>query len=248
MSDDPHLSVTQLKMYLRCPLQYYFRYVCDLKMPPTGDMTLGRAVHGTLEDNYRQKIESRQDLPLDQVCESFSGRWDQEAQLTLFKDDENPGHLKDEGVRLLGVYHSTIAPTVQPAEVEREFLVDTGATELPLKGYIDLIDSDGTIIDHKTTKRSFPQDAAEKDLQLTAYAMAYRQLYGQPENGLRLDALVRNKEPKVQQLVTVRSQADVDRFLRLAEQVERAIGAEAFYPSDNYMCGVCGYGDLCKEW
>jgi putative RecB family exonuclease len=235
-------------MYLRCPLQYYFRYVCGLKMPPTGDMTLGRTVHGALEDIYRQKIESGQDLPLDRVCDSFSDRWENEAQLTLFQGDESAGHLKDEGVRLLGVYHSTVAPTVQPAEVEREFLVDTGATELPLKGYIDLIDSNGTIIDHKTTKRSFPQDAAQKDLQLTAYAMAYRQLYGQPENGLRLDALVRNKQPKVQQLATARSQADVDRFLRLAGQVERAIKAEAFYPSDNYMCGVCGYGEMCGEW
>jgi hypothetical protein len=133
-----------------------------------------------------------------QVTDRFSDRWENEAQLTLFQGDDNAGHLKDEGVRLLRAYHTTVAPTVQPAEVEREFLVDTGARELPLKGYIDLIEADGTIIDHKTTKRSFPQDAAAKDLQLTAYAMAYRQLYGQPESGLRLDALVRNKEPKVQ--------------------------------------------------
>ncbi len=200
LTDEPHLSVTQLKMYLRCPLQYYLRYVCGLKIPPTGDLILGRTVHSTLEENYRQKIQSHQDLPLQQFHDIFSQRWDQEAQLTLFEDGEKPGQLKDEGVRLLDPYHRDVAPGVQPVKVEREFLLDTGATELPLKGYIDLIDDQGAIIDHKTTKRSFPADAAAKDLQLTAYAFAYRALYGQNENRLRLYGLVRTKQPKAQQL------------------------------------------------
>jgi len=248
MTDEPHLSVTQLRMYLRCPLQYYFRYICGLKIPPTGSLTLGRTVHHTLEENYRQKIQSHQDLPLQQIQDIFSQRWDEEAQLTLFEEGEKPGQLKDEGVRLLAPYYQNVAPSVQPVEVEREFLVDTGATQLPLKGYIDLIDDQGTIIDHKTTKRSFPADAAAKDLQLTAYAFAYRALYGQSESGLRLDALVRTKQAKVQQLETTRTQADIDRFLRLAEHVERAIKSEVYYPNDNFMCGICGYRDLCEEW
>ena len=50
------------------------------------------------------------------------------------------------------------------------------------------------------------------DPQLTAYSMAYRSLYGDPENGLRPDVLVRTKQAKVQQLETTRTQADIDRF------------------------------------
>ncbi len=57
MADEPHLSVTQLKMYLRCPLQHYFRYVCGLKIPLTGSLTLGWTVHGTLEENHREMCE-----------------------------------------------------------------------------------------------------------------------------------------------------------------------------------------------
>lgn len=248
MSDDPHLSVTQLRMYLRCPLQYYFRYLCSLKIPPTGDLTLGRTVHGTLEDNYRQKIETRRDLPLDQVRDIFSERWEEQAQQTLFQDNEKPGQFKDDGIRLLETYHHEVAPRVQPVEVEREFLLDTGVTELPLKGYLDLIDENGTIIDHKTTRRAYPAGAAEKDIQLTAYSLAYRSLYGKDENGVRLDVLVRTKQPKIQQLPATRAQADIDRFLRLAEHVEGAIKREVFYPNDNFMCGVCGYQDMCGEW
>ena len=126
--------------------------------------------------------------------------------------------------------------------------MDTGATELPLKGYIDHIDNEGTIIDHKTTKRRFPEDAAQKDLQLTAYAMAHRRIFGENERGLRLDALVRTKQPKIQELETARTQTDIDRLLRLAERVEKAIKAQVFYPNDNFMCGICGYREMCGEW
>ena len=99
-----------------------------------------------------------------------------------------------------------------------------------------------------STKRSFPQDAADNDLQLTAYALAYRTLYGHDEGGLRLDVMVRNKQPKTQQLEATRTQADIDRFLRLAEQVARAIKGEVYYPNENFMCGVCGYDEMCGEW
>lgn len=252
MSDEPHLSVTQLKMYLRCPLQYFFRYACGLKTPPTGDLMLGRIVHDTLRENYRQKIQSRQDLPLQQLTDIFSDYWERQIDGTIFSDDEKPGQVKDEGVRMLTAYGKAIAPKVQPVAVEQEFLVSTGATALPLKGYIDLIDEQGLIIDHKTTKRSFPENSVAKDLQLTAYAMAFRALYGRDEKGVRFDVMVRssrpNVQPRIQQLSGKRTQADIDRFLRLAQQLERGIKAETFYPSDNYMCGICGYGEMCEKW
>lgn len=248
MSDEPHLSVTQLKMYLRCPLQYFFRYECGVVVAPTGSMTLGRAVHQALNDNYRQKMQSRRDMPVSDMTDAFSDHWDREVQETLFEENEYPGELKDQGVGLLSMYHEKVAPGIQPVEVEKGFLLDTGVTDQPLKGYIDLIDDRGYIRDHKTSKRSFYQDTAEKDVQLTAYALAYRELYGQDENGVRLDVMVRTKTPRIQTLLGTRTQADIDRFKRLLEQVERGIQAELFYPNYNYMCGTCGYKQMCGEW
>jgi len=246
--DGPHLSVTQLKMYLRCPLQYFFRYTCDLKIPPTGSLTLGRAIHETLHDNYHQKIQSHRDLPISDVTDIYSNHWEQEAREALFGDGEKPGKLKDQGVQMLTTYFDSVAPHIQPVDVEREFLVKADGIGLPLKGYIDLIDDRRYIIDHKTSKRNFPEDTAEKDIQLTAYALAYRILTGRNEKGVRLDVMVKTKEPKIQQLQATRTQADIDRFVRLAQQVEKGINAEAFYPNENYMCGICGYKDMCEKW
>lgn len=88
----------------------------------------------------------------------------------------------------------------------------------------------------------------EKDLQFSTYALAYRQLYGEDGNGVRLDIMVRTKKPKIQQLSGKRNQQDIARFLRITKQVEQGIKGEVFYPNEGYMCGFCGYGEMCKEW
>jgi RecB family exonuclease len=244
----PHLSVSQLKMYLRCPLQYFFRYECGLKVPPTGDLALGRAIHETLNVNYSQKVKTKYDLILPHITELFSEHWEKEAEMTEFKNGEKPGKFKDDGVKLLKAYFEEIAPGVQPVEVEREFLIDTVGTRLPLKGYIDLLDDQDCIIDHKTTKRSYPENTAEKDIQLTAYSLAFRTLYGKEENGVRLDVMVRNKEPKIQQLNGTRTEDDISRFSRLAGQIENAIRSGVYYPNEGFMCGICGYQGMCEKW
>lgn len=38
-----HLSVSQVKTYLLCPLKYFSRYVRRLPAPQYSEMTLGRA-------------------------------------------------------------------------------------------------------------------------------------------------------------------------------------------------------------
>ena len=248
MSGQEHISVTQLKMYLRCPLQYFLRYGCGLKVPPTGDMLLGRTVHQAISDNYKQKLMSYEDLSLSDMTDIFDYHWEQETKEVEFKPNEDPGKLKDQGIDLIKAYHENISPTIQPLEVERGFLIENGNDILPLKGYIDLIDDQGIIIDHKTSKKSYPPNSAEKDLQLTAYALAYRQLYGEEENGVRLDVMVRTKQPKIQQLSGKRTVDDINRFLRIARQVEQGINGEVFYPNEGYMCNICGYGEMCKEW
>jgi len=78
--------------------------------------------------------------------------------------------------------------------------------------------------------------------------MAYRKLYGENEKGVRLDTMVRTKQPKIQQLKATRTQADIERFLRITKNVEQGMKAGVFYPNENYMCNICGYGEMCKEW
>jgi hypothetical protein len=76
--DFEHLSTTSLKMYLRCPLQFMFRYVKGLKIPPVGAIVLGKSVHYGLEENFRHKQQSKKDLSLSKVLEAYAAFFDQE--------------------------------------------------------------------------------------------------------------------------------------------------------------------------
>ena len=234
-------------MYLRCPLQYKFRYQNGLRVQPTSYQTLGKAIHATLEQNYQQKVSSKKDLPLEKMQDWFSDVWDMWAEDTLFEDGEKPGEIKDDGLRLISAYHEKISPNIQPAYVEREFNLDLdeGYT---LKGFIDLIDDKGTIIEHKTSRRSMTEEQVKRDLQPTIYALAYRVLEGKEEAGIRFDVMVRTKKPKIQQIKTYRTQEDIDRLLKLFRYVRKAIESEIFYPNPNFMCSNCGYKKLCERW
>jgi len=110
------------------------------------------------------------------------------------------------------------------------------------------VDNQDIIIDRKTTKRSMPEDNVATDLQLTCYSLAYRHALGLKEKALRFDVMVRTKTPKVQQLTTQRTQADLGRFLKILAIVFKAIKTGIFYPNENYFCGICGYKELCKRW
>ncbi len=211
-------------------------------------MTLGKSIHSTLEENYRQKIKTKQDLPIEQWTDFFSDNWEKGASETSFEKDEKPGVIKDEGVKLIKTYHELIAPKIQPVSVEKEFLINVYGLKYPLLGYIDLVDDDGYIIDHKVAKRSWPKNQEHKDLQLTAYSLAYKRLKGKCEKGLRYDVMVRTKEPKIQQLLTKRTNEDIKRFKKLLSYVNHSIETGIFYPNENYMCPSCGYSDLCKKW
>jgi len=246
---EKHISVSQIKMYLRCPLQYKYRYIDGLIIQPTSSLTLGKSIHSALESNYSQKIESKQDLPSEKMLDLFSERWDKEAQETIFEEDEKAGTIKDEGVKMVTVYHDQISPTIQPKLVEHGFNLNFENVSYTLKGIIDLVDMDGTIIDHKTAKRSMVPEDVESNIQLTCYALAYRSVFGAEEKELRFDVMVKTKVPKLQQISTKRTQDDINRFLKLMGYVSKAIQSGIFYPcEDRQTCSWCGYRGLCKKW
>ena len=247
--DSKHISVSQVKMFLRCPLQYKFRYIDGLKIPATGSLLLGKSIHSALEGNYSQKIETKQDLPAENVLALFSDRWEKEVKETIFDDDEKAGAVKDDGIKLVTVYHQQIAPLIEPRHVEKEFNLAFENVSYTLKGIIDLVDVTGTIIDHKTAKRSMSPDDVASDIQLTCYALAYRSVFGAREKELRFDVMVRTKVPKLQQIPTTRTDGDIQRFLKILGFVSKAIQSGIFYPcEDRQTCSWCGYRGLCEKW
>ncbi|MDI6617870.1 MAG: PD-(D/E)XK nuclease family protein [Clostridiales bacterium] len=242
-----HTSVSQLNMYLRCPAQYYYRYIEGLILPPNATITRGKTVHKGIEINYKQKMKTHENMPLNDLKDIVAEEFDREAEDTDFRNDDR-GKTKDSAVTLAATYHTKIAANIQPVGVEQEINIPLAGTTL--KGYIDLIDNAGYIRDTKTASKSPAKNTADKSIQLTAYALAYRRIYGQPEAGVILDYLVDGKVPKAATLASSRTGAQIKRFCSIAYYICNAIKAGCFYPNINsLMCSPkwCGYWDKCHK-
>ena len=184
----------------------------------------------------------------EELKERFSFHWAEESKETTFKKDEKTGELKDEGIKLISKYLEDIAPTVNPKEVERKFELRFQNVPYTLVGIIDLIEENGTIVDLKCSKKSPNQADIDRDIQLTAYQIGYKSMYGKDPEGLRFDYVVRNKAAKTVQCKTERTPEDLNRFLKLVGHVSKAIENDIYYPNESMMCSCCGYGKLCKKW
>jgi len=224
-------SVSKLKMYLRCPAAYYYRYVLGLRPPPTSHQMLGTAIHSAIEFNFRKKIETHEDLPLTEVQEFFTANFNYSKGQVLWEPGENPGKSLDEGVSMVTLYHTEAAPKIMPDLVEQVFHVRFENCRYVFKGIIDLVTADALLIDHKTSSRTPSQESIDKELQATAYSLGLRYMRKTIEKGIAFDYLIRCKTPKIVRFETSRTQADIDHFLQVLGMVMTSVQAGIFYPN-----------------
>jgi RecB family exonuclease len=163
------LSPSQVKTFLNCPAKWYFHYMVGLQEPKTASLALGSAFHAALAQNFRQKIESRRDLALDDVRALFQKEWNAVAAETEFRDDENRRELAAGGETLVDKYMREAAPDVQPQAVETPVAGEIGGVKV--HGFVDLLDIEGRIIDCKSATKRPNGVSHDYGLQLTSYAM-----------------------------------------------------------------------------
>lgn len=244
-------SASSIATFMRCAKQWEYAYIYELKRPPSIRMLLGTSAHAAAEVNYKQKIESQEDLPLDDVLDVFSDAFDsgvREADVDP-EDKEAPGEAKDSGVATLTVYHEQVAPEIQPLWVEHEGLVHVD--DVPYSYTIDLVDTKGRVRDHKYTKRR-PQGAADYRLAMIGYAIGYRHETGEIESDVVLDYMVRTKEPYHWPVASTGPVPDraISAFAGILSMINQAILEGIFLPTGltNHACGWCGYRDICDAY
>jgi len=272
----PHLSFSQLNMYLRCGMQYYFRYILGLKEPPALAPTAGTAGHNAVEADSRRKIRTGSSMSLDEMLDYFSSTYDLKVQDVELKEHEDVGLVKDNIVGSLSVYHMDVAPKFLPILVEKAFTLDLGLEDVrPVQGRIDLIsiaterqpiwqtNSKAEIWDNKFSMGRKPKTQIEVDtsIQLSTYDMAFEQETGKApttvgliqfmppaQNAIRYPAKINvvQRNPKL-----MTPEARAKRAARTKHQyqtVEAGVAAGIFIPTDNPMtCGWCGYRDRCQD-
>lgn len=197
----PHLSFSQLSMYLRCSMQYWFRYGLGLKERPKVSLSIGKGGHAALEYNAKTKIRTGTDAPVEAVLQKASDMMDHylsELPPSEIEADVAPGETKDKYIAATKIYRVRDAPTVRPIGAEVEFNLDVNEylpepLDEPIRivnGKIDLLYDDfGTMVSHReavavgvedykyVTKKK-AQAAVDLSPQLTLYAGVVKKLTG----------------------------------------------------------------------
>lgn len=253
-----HISNSQLELYWKCGEAYRRRYCENDKTPPGVALLIGSGVHTGAEVNFKQKVDSFRDLPASDIVDVAVAGFDQRLSVdgySLSKEDESIGVQKSLGkardtVAALAELHADEqAQDYQPRDVEKATTILLPTCSRDLVAITDLRDVDGRVIDLKTAARKPNADEADRSLQLTIVAAAYKVDYGNECKDVRLDVLTKTKEPQRHVMISQRDDSD---YLALASRINvtvAAIEAGSFTPASpsHWACSSkwCGYFRTC---
>src|SRR5262249_59992535 len=138
-------------------------------------------------------------------------------------DGEGPDLFLIKGKELLSHYYVDYLPQgVHAAELRFQLPFinpDTGEVlPVPMLGFIDLIEADGTLVDFKNSARTMPSHDLPDNLQFTVYSWAYETLFGKPPKDIKLVNLVRTKTPKIETHTTGRERSDYIRLFAIGKE------------------------------
>lgn len=242
-------SASSLSTFLRCGKQWEFAYVYAIKSPPNVRMMLGLAAHEAVETNFRQKMVTRLDLPVEAVADTFSDAFDRMVDEVEEDPNETKGEAKDSGVALIEKYQEVVAPGIQPLYVEQEIQFEIDG--VPWSGFIDIVDETGVVRDLKTTRRK-PSAKTDYALAMTGYAVGYREMTGHIETGITLDYMVRTKTPYYYPAATEGpvSPESIATFAEVLNGVSESVQRGIFLPTglNNGACSWCGYRMICPAF
>jgi CRISPR/Cas system-associated exonuclease Cas4 (RecB family) len=249
------ISASRLGTWLGCRLKFYFRYVVGITKPATPARHVGSVVHAVLQQ-WSLARWRRAPLVGEMVDALFEQSWTatNEGEEIKWDDDEPETMVKAGALGLVQMYlrESPIPSDERPDAVEVMVEKDLSQHGLPkLVGVLDLVRAGGRIVDFKTTGKTPNAELTlhTHDVQLTAYALLYREATDRRETALELHHLVRLKTPKL--VITEAppaTETQTTRFMRLVESYVRGVQSEDYAPAPGFACAACEFINECKRW
>ena len=232
------LSSSAVDNYRKCPQQYAFGALWSLKEGPRAALSFGSVMHTTLK-RFLDQLKKGTTLPFEEVQCIYETEWSKAG----YEDDYQEGEYKKDGLeQLKAFYQTTIETAPKILEQEKGF-------ELPLEnnviltGRMDQVNSLGgnrvEIVDYKTGKPRKDADA-RKDLQLSVYAIAAKEIFEWDPVRLVFHYLQNN-----QTQVTTRDAKQLQEAEQIIQETAADLRAGNFPAKQNYFCRSCAYKPIC---
>ncbi len=231
------LSYSSISTYETCPAKYKFQYEERIPTSRSPALTFGDVLHRALFRFHDRPV------PVPPSLEDLHGFLDDEWSGEGYRDPGEESLYRDHARQVLAQYHLENADQFRiPAALEYRFTIDVEG--VMVSGVIDRMDrmpgGGYEIIDYKTSRRLPPQARIDRDLQLSVYHLAAKEIWGIEPERLTLYFLLPG-----QRMSTTRTPADTDELRRRIATVAERIEAGKFEPRQNPLCDWCDFQDRC---
>ncbi len=238
-----NLSYFQIDDYLTCPLKYKYVHILRVPILPHHAVIYGRAMHIAVGYYYQKKMQKRK-LTKEELLRHFDSAFINEGFLTR----EHEELRREEGKKALSLFFDNEEQSKKlPAYIEKRFsfLLDKNK----ISGRWDRVDVDkdgAAIIDFKSSK-VLSQEQADKrtkeSLQLSIYALAYKNIFGKIPDRVGLYFLEAGLLGAYSH-----SEGDLEKTLEKIKQASEGIRAGDFAARPGYFaCQFCAYRGICPQ-
>jgi DNA helicase-2/ATP-dependent DNA helicase PcrA len=235
------LSASAVDNYRKCPQQYAFSNLWSLKVGPRAMLSFGSVVHTTIR-RFLDQLKKGVKLPFEEVQRIYETEWSSAG----YEDEYQEREYKKDGLEQLKVFHADLmkkAPAI--LEQEKPFELPL-SNDVILTGRMDQVNSlgrnDVEIVDYKTGKPKKEADA-RKDLQLSIYALAAKEIFEWNPVRLVFHYLQNNQRQE-----TTRDAKQLTEAEKIVQQVAANIRAGAFGVKPGFACRSCAYKLICPEY
>ena len=232
------LSPSSVMGYRACPQQFLFEKLWCIEGDAKATLTFGRVVHSTIRRAIAEMKKGNR-LPFEEMQRIYETEWSQIG----FEDDYQEQEYKKDGLEQLRTFHAAMTESL-PAILEQEkgFELDL-ENNVIVKGRIDQINSLGgknvEVVDYKTGKPRRDEEA-KKDLQLSIYAIATREILELNPARLVFHYLQNNHRQE-----TTRDAKQLEEAQRMVLETAADIRAGEFAANPGFHCRGCAYKTIC---
>ncbi len=259
-------SFSQLSLYRSCPRQYEFANIKKLPRGISAGESFGSSVHNTLSkwgklemgvgsralDDSNQltlfssdESDSKPPTPDAQI---LSDLWHQSFIVEGYASKEDADAARVRGESITEKYFewwSTCEREVVAIEKGFSIPITNNQSPITITGRFDRIertDSGIIVIDYKTSKTRTQQEV-DTDLQLSIYALAVEETFGEPCSKLMLLFL---RDDGITETYTKRSAVQLEEAKKQIALFAEGIESKEFAPTPGEsVCKHCSYRGVC---
>ncbi len=258
-----YLSYSQIQTFQICPLHYKLSYILKIPTPASAALSFGFSIHEVMKDFYNEvRNGTKPSGP-----EALKGRWPTNRLFYKllktnwmaegYKSKAHEKKMFERGKKYLSGYLKKEFDFKNlPLAIEQPFMVslDFGkrGQRLKIGGTIDRVDKlpggGIEIIDYKTGEKVPDQKQADKDLQLTFYALAATKIPEAPfvSNPEKIKLSLYYFEDQIK-ISTYRTRQQLKEAEKEIFEWREKIEKSDFRCSNHYICQKgCEYSLMCR--